>query len=432
MDWSGSDREAGGWRMLSGLLADSHLMPMESLPARACESAAFAGFPHVLIYLGDLQQQVLRLLTGEGVRAEDHLAQLPVQGSVAGRAFQHGQILPAGPAEEEGRDWWVPLLDGTERMGVLRVTSVHDDDRAREGMERLASLLALILHSRRESSDVLARAERVKPLNVAAEMQWKLMPPRVYADGRVVIAAVMEPAYQISGDAFDYATDGPLVHLSIFDAMGHDTAAGLSANLAVAACRRTRRQGGGLVACGEAVEAELIGQYDRRRYVTGILATLDTRNGMLSWVNRGHHPPVIIRDSRWATHLRCPPAHPMGTGLGLESRVCHEQLQPGDRVVFYTDGIIEAGGAGDAQFGLERFTDFLIRHHADGLPVPETLRRVIHAVLDYHDHRLQDDATVLFCQWLGPRPDLTEEAADLVGLPEPGRPAAAEQDRSTP
>lgn len=135
------------------------------------------------------------------------------------------------------------MLDGTERMGVLRVTAVHDDDRAREAMERLASLIALILHSRRESSDLLARLERVEPLNVAAEMQWKLMPPRVYADGRVVIAGALEPAYRISGDAFDYATDGPVVHLSVFDAMGHDTAAGLSAALAVGACRNTRRQG---------------------------------------------------------------------------------------------------------------------------------------------------------------------------------------------
>lgn len=289
-------------------------------------------------------------------------------------------------------------------------------------MERLASLIALILHSRRESSDLLARLERVEPLNVAAEMRWKLMPPRVYADGRVVIAGALEPAYRISGDAFDYATDGPVVHLSVFDAMGHDTAAGLSAALAVGACRNTRRQGGGLVACGEAVEAELIEQYDQRRYVTGILAALDTRTGVLSWVNRGHHPPVIIRDGRWVAHPQCPPAHPMGTGLGLESRVCREQLQPGDRVVLYTDGIVEAGGAGGPRFGVERFTGLLIRHHADGLSVPETLRRVVHAVLEHHGDRLQDDATVLFCQWLGPGPSPTGEGPTWAGCPRPAAP----------
>ncbi|WND32989.1 PP2C family protein-serine/threonine phosphatase [Streptomyces sp. BB1-1-1] len=107
----------------------------------------------------------------------------------------------------------------------------------------------------------------------------------------------------------------------------------------------------------------------------------------------------------------------MGTGLGLESTVCREQLEPGDRVVLYTDGITEARGADDREFGLERFTDFLVRHHTDGLPVPETLRRLVQAVLDYHDGELQDDATVLMCEWLGPAVDNTEPAAALTGLP---------------
>jgi serine phosphatase RsbU (regulator of sigma subunit) len=283
----------------------------------------------------------------------------------------------------------------------------------------LASLVALILVSKRGHSDAYARLIRAEPMNIAAEMQWHLMPPRSYADGRVVIAAAMEPAYRISGDAFDYATAGPVVHLSIFDAMGHDTAAGLSANLAMAACRNSRLQDAGLVEITERIEQALIDQYGQTRYVTGIVADLDTTTGTLTWVNRGHHPPVVIRGGRWISELRCRPAHPMGTRLGLEARLCREQLEPGDRIVCYTDGITEARGAGDTEFGLERFVDFLLRHHADGLPVPETLRRLVHAVLEYHGGRLNDDATVLVCEWLGPDPDTTTEAAARTGLPLP-------------
>ncbi|MCK8678240.1 PP2C family protein-serine/threonine phosphatase [Streptomyces lichenis] len=407
--------------MLAGLLAASHLLPLELLPSTVAEHARAVGFTQVLIYLGDLQRDVLRLLTGRGLDAGQdgagEEAELKIEGSLAGLAYQYGRVLPEGPRDAEERTWWVPLLDGTERLGVLRITTADDDLRAREEMTLLAALIALILHSKEDSSDALARLTRAQPLNIAAEMQWNLMPPRSYADGRVMISATMEPAYTISGDAYDYATAGPFVHLSLFDAMGHDTAAGLTANLAVAACRNSRRQGRGLAETSERVEAALIEQYGHSRYATGVIAELDTRTGLLSWVNRGHHPPVLMRRGRWHSHLDCRPTHPMGTGLGLPTTVCREQLEPGDRIVLYTDGIIEARGADDQEFGLERFTDFLDRQHAEDLPVPETLRRLIHAVLDHHDGRLQDDATVLFCEWIGPEAAPGDRAAQLAGLP---------------
>ncbi|MGV9253096.1 PP2C family protein-serine/threonine phosphatase [Streptomyces sp. NPDC003697] len=414
-------RDTDGRRMLAGLLTASHLMPLELLPSRAAAHAAAVGFSQVLIYLGDLQRDVLRLLTGAGLDAGQGAVgeedELKIDGTVAGRAFQYGQILPGAPAGQGAAHWWVPLLDGAERLGVLRVTTADDDARAREDMLLLAAVVALIVDSKRRSSDSHARLTRTQPLNIAAEMQWHLMPPRTYADGRMVIAAAMEPAYSISGDAYDYATAGHVAHLSIFDAMGHDTDAGLTAHLAVGTCRNSRRQGAGLVEITERIERTLIEQFGKRRYATGILACLDTRTGVLTWVNRGHHTPVVIRGGRWSTHLSCRPAHPMGTGLGLPVTLCRDQLEPGDRLVLYTDGITEARGTGDEEFGLDRFTDFLIRHHADGLPVPETLRRLIHAVLEYHDGQLQDDATVLFCEWLSPAAHLTEQAAALTGLP---------------
>jgi hypothetical protein len=410
--------------MLTGLLEASGLTPLESVPEAVAAHAAAAGFDGVLIYLADMQRCVLRLLAGTGPNATlrdeaGGAAELRIEGTVPGRAYQYGQILPAAEKHRDGGYlWWVPLVNGTERIGLLKVRTSRGDDRARQDMQHLSTLVALIIVSKRGHRDSHARLVRTEAMNVAAEMQWHLMPPRTYADSRVVIAASMEPAYQISGDAYDYATSGDVVHLSIFDAMGHDTAAGLTANLAMGACRNHRRQGAGLTELGETIEEVLLEQFDRSRYATGILADLDTRTGVLSWVNRGHHPPVIIRGGRWTTQLNCPPAHPMGTGLGLKSVLCREQLEPGDCVVFYTDGITEARSPAGREFGLTRFTDFLIRHHADNLPVPETLRRLVHAVVDYHHGQLHDDAAVLLCEWLGPHPHGPGPAAALAGLPD--------------
>jgi serine phosphatase RsbU (regulator of sigma subunit) len=86
----------------------------------------------------------------------------------------------------------------------------------------------------------------------------------------------------------------------------------------------------------------------------------------------------------------------------------------------HTDGITEARRRGGPEFGLARFVDFLVRHHADGLPVPETLRRLVNAVLDHHDGHLEDDATVLMCEWIGPHLEPVARAAKAVGVSHPG------------
>ncbi len=411
----------GPERMLVGLLRASHLAALEQVPNLVGEHAASAGLTEVLIYLADLQHTVLRLLTGEGQSggkgASTEIAELRVDATLAGRAFQEVRILAGtgtdggaaadeGPGESAGdgaRRWWVPLLDGTERLGVLRIgVEAGADAQIQDNMRDLASLVALLLVDKRPCSDSYARLVRTRPMHVAAEMQWTLMPPLTFADHRVTIAAALEPAYQVGGDAFDYALAGDVAHLGIFDAMGHDVSAGLSANLAVAACRNNRRQGADLAANSEAIEQILITEFGQAtRFVTAILADLDLRTGVVSWVNRGHHPPVVIRGGRWVATLECRPAHPMGLGLGLEVTMCQEQLQPGDRVVFYSDGITEARNAAGQEFGLSRFVDFIIRRTADGLPAPETLRRLVRGVLDYHDGHLQDDATVVLVEWHG-------------------------------
>ncbi|WP_399202803.1 PP2C family protein-serine/threonine phosphatase [Streptomyces sp. PanSC9] len=81
------------------------------------------------------------------------------------------------------------------------------------------------------------------------------------------------------------------------------------------------------------------------RYVTGILAGLDLADGRLVWINRGHHPPLLIRGNRRVIELGCPPAGPMGTDLNLPITECHQQLEPGDRLLLYTDGVLEARDA---------------------------------------------------------------------------------------
>jgi hypothetical protein len=386
-------------RMLGGVLHDGHLAALEELPRLVTEHGASAGLEQTALYLADLREQVLRELTGRGPNAADGGEVLPVDGSVPGRAFRYSRTLTTAGSQPGLRRYWVPLLDGTQRLGVLRADAA---DGAQEILEHLAGVTALQLVSKYPFSDSYARLVRTDAMNIAAEMQWGLMPPRSFANSQVAMAAAMEPAYDTGGDAFDYAFAGEIAHLAVFDAMGHDSMAGLAATVAVATCRNQRRENAGLPATSEHIERSIIDHFGDTRYVTAVIAALDTATGQLTWVNRGHPPPVLIRNSKWITTLDCPPSHPMGLDAGLPVHLCREQLQPGDRLLLYTDGVTEARDASRAEFGQDQFTDFITRSHADGLPVPETLRMLMNAIMDYHDGRVKDDATVLFCEWRGP------------------------------
>ncbi|MBO2458806.1 PP2C family protein-serine/threonine phosphatase [Actinomadura violacea] len=394
-----------GERLLRDVVAASHVISLEQLPGVVAEHAARAGLHDVRIYVVDLQQQVLRLLTGHGGDAGRgsgaEPAEVRVEGTLGGRAYQNVELVTGHPEGDGAHHLWVPVLDGTERIGVMRVTVAVGDEEAAADAEHLAGLVALMIVSKGPSSDSLARLVRTRDMTVSAEMQWRLLPPMTFANDALVIGAALEPAYKLGGDTFDYGLAGDTVHLAVFDAMGHDTSAGITANLAVAAHRNSRLQGAGLVESGRAIEEVLIEQDESGRFVTAVLAELDLRTGLLSWITHGHPPPVVIRNGRWVTTLECEPGHPLGTDLGVEPAVCREQLEPGDRLLLYTDGIVEARDPNKEEFGLVRFVDFIIRRNADGLPVPETLRRLVHSILRHHEGRLDDDATVLLLEWHG-------------------------------
>ncbi len=77
-------------------------------------------------------------------------------------------------------------------------------------------------------------------------------------------------------------------------------------------------------------------------------------------------------------------------------------LQPGDTVVLYTDGVVEARGPDGQEFGVDRLRDLLEREAASERAPEEVLRRLVRAVLDHQAGLLRDDATLVLLQWAGP------------------------------
>ncbi|GAA3383871.1 PP2C family protein-serine/threonine phosphatase [Cryptosporangium minutisporangium] len=385
-----------GEAMFDALLHASHQCHPEDLPTLVARHAAPVGLYEPVIYLVDLQQDALVWLRPRGVAGEPPAVQLPVDSGPGGSAFTE---LEVRAEEQDGSRLWVTLLDGTERLGVMRLTVASADDVTVRRARRLASLVALMLVSKRAHSDAYHRVARLREMSVSAEVQWSLLPPNTFATDAVVVAGMLEPAYEVGGDLFDWAFDGPILHTALFDAVGHDVSSAVLSALTSGAYRNARRRGLDLPATVAAVDEVLHEQFAARRLTTGVLARLNTDTGWLEWVLAGHPPPVLIRGHALQQLLECHPCLPMGVGVSRAVTVGLAQLEPGDRILFYTDGITEARDPQGRFFGLERLVDFLVTHDKNGHAAPETLRRLVHALLDHHNDRLADDAGLLLVEW---------------------------------
>jgi hypothetical protein len=394
-----ADEDRSWQTVFTKIVNGSHLATADDLPALIDGVLSPVGMSAEL-YLVDLGQRELH-----PVRPQDGPG-LSVDATLAGRAFARVEIVVVAAQSEPSRVW-LPVLDGTERLGALRITlpaGADPYDKALRGnCWTLAGQIAHLVLSKQLYSDLFHRVRRGKPLSVATELLWQLLPPKVFATDRVVIAAAMEPYDQVGGDGFDYAVDDGRASVAIFDAVGHDLHAGLTTSMALAATRNARRGGAGLIEAAELADRTIA---DHRpagsmSYATAFLAHLDLGTGELHYLNAGHPPPAVLRDGRVVRLLDTVSRTPLGLGdlQGREPVVLHEQLQPGDRVLFYTDGVTEARSLQGEEFGLQRLADLTERHEAAGLPAPETLRRVVRAVLDHQDGRLQDDATLLMLEW---------------------------------
>jgi len=384
--------------LLQELLRRTHLSAPSDLGAVVADQAGRIGARDVSIHLIDYEQGVLaQLFPEEGAGAE-----LSVAGTVAGRAFSATNILRATTDEPGQQRLWLPLLDGTERLGVMGMSFA--DDRLSPAIvatcERYAHLVAMLIVTKQAFGDAIEVVRRRTPMSLASELAWGLAPPLVFATDDVTVAGLLEPAYDNGGDAFDYAMNGQTLHLGIFDAMGHGLAAAGVAAFALSGYRHSRRAGHDLLETFAAMDAAVGTQFPERRFVTALIAQLEIDSGRLSWVSAGHPPPLLIRNGRRARPLATEPAAPLGVDLGgAQPVVSHESLEPGDLVLLYTDGLTDARSPEGNRFTLEDVSGYIEREVAAGQTAPETLRRIRHSLLGREGVDLRDDATALLVEW---------------------------------
>jgi len=271
------------------------------------------------------------------------------------------------------------------------------DDERRSLANSLAGVIAALLVTRGQCTDAYTTLRRSQKLTLAAEMQWDLLPPLSLDSGRVSVAGLIQPAYEVGGDSFDFALNGDTLEFGVFDAMGHGLASSLLSHLAVTSYRHSRRIRLDLEATYGAMDEAVRGQGWGDVFVTCILGRLDIVTGRLEWVNVGHPAPFLIRGGDVLQLGACLPTLPAGVGDGRVAEIANDVMRPGDRLCCITDGVIDAHRPGGEDFGEERVRAFL----AEATPrrdTMETVRQLTHTVLDHHGY-LSDDCTVFLIEY---------------------------------
>ena len=229
-----------------------------SVPDIVRDLAAGFGGTDVVIYLVDFGQTTLEPLPDRGAHPEPSKSE-EVSGTIAGRAFmdQH----PVTSPRSDGLRVWVPIVEGSDRTGVLALTVPDDRGDRIDACADLGLFSGYLIGLNARTTDVYNLHRRRRSLSLAASMQWDLLPPLLLKTDRVTVAGLVEPAYDVGGDCFDYAINDAMCDVAMFDAVGHDLRSSLIAALTVGSYRHDRREGRSLEHIHTRLDEVIAAQY---------------------------------------------------------------------------------------------------------------------------------------------------------------------------
>jgi serine phosphatase RsbU (regulator of sigma subunit)/putative methionine-R-sulfoxide reductase with GAF domain len=367
------------------------------------------GVESCLIYLWDTAQEVYVPGAAYGLRQDQQSAfnstPIPVSGwpelSPADldqdreQSLSRGQLLLVpGPPRPIAQGLGLcaplalPLLAWGELMGAL-VVDTRDDD-AQLGQRRLnilagvAQQTATAIQNARLYVEAVERQKLERELQLARQIQASFLPDKLPQVPGWDLAAHWQGARQVSGDFYDFVplpADGyPDGRWGFVVADVADK--GMPAALFMALSRTLVRT----MAIGGRDPAEVLAQAndmimaDSRSdlFVTLFYAILDPGRGALSYANAGHNPPLLFRrDPNQVIPLE---AHGMAMGVltGIELEQREIEMEPGDVLLFYTDGLTDALDGEMDEFGLKRLCSVVEKHHeASAAGVVEAINRAV-------------------------------------------------------
>jgi serine phosphatase RsbU (regulator of sigma subunit) len=384
--------------------------PVEAIDVMADGLALLTGATYVQFLITNVTHRAVVRFAGSDANAarvqqeDGHVDVMPLRGTVYDQVLRRQRIVRRD--DGAGERVLVPVTESGDALGVIDLHLPREADaQVFADIAAVAEALARIVIASRRHSDLMDWAQDTAPFSLAAEIQRRLLPGSYTCEtDRFTVAGWLEPANAVGGDTFDYSLNRDTLHLSVTDAVGNDVNAALLASVLLGSLRNSRRRGADLASQARTANDALAAHAHVGQFVTGQLARVDLRTGAMTVVNAGHPLPLRVRDGQ-VYEIDLAVDMPFGLYPGRDLQVRRLQLEPGDRVVLVTDGMLE--------------------RNAEDLDLPAMLRRearthprelvylLAETVLGATGGELHDDATVLCLDWRGgpgdgDRPDREE------------------------
>jgi sigma-B regulation protein RsbU (phosphoserine phosphatase) len=260
----------------------------------------------------------------------------------------------------------VPLGVSEKVFGIIYADSPISEGRFTEDHLKVLTTLASVAAIRVENARLVeARLERERlerELALASEIQQRFQPTAPPHINGYELQGISFPCYEIGGDYYDFIEreDGRLV-IALGDVSGKGTAAALLMSSLHAAIHAQSASHDSLVATISAVNRYLADNIPANRFVTLFYAELDPESGSLAFLNAGHNPPLIVHNAGTVEQLSSG-GLPLGIKRDAEYREGRTQMQLGDVLVIYSDGVTEAVSPSGEEFGPTRLYEVVSRN----------------------------------------------------------------------
>lgn len=263
-------------------------------------------------------------------------------------------------------------------------------------------------------TDLYRRARRVNRLTLAAEMQWELLPARACAAQEYALGAQLEPAYAIHGDNFDWSADAETLTLAVTNGMGEGIQASLLTNLAVNALRNARRAGIGIADQAALADQALYEQHRGASHVSTLLLRFELATGQVEAVDAGS-PQLWRQRGKNVERVELEAQLPLGMFEESDYVAQTFQVEPGDRLLFVSDGVYAAVSPRGELYGDRALSRAI--NSTSLLPAPMVPRAVLRELAEHRDAESLDDALVLCLDWFGRKDDGTSGDMHPYGGP---------------